>query len=81
MMNFSVCNLWIVRKNRQTHGRQMSIYFRSPDSEKNEKCSIVMGVLTMLSIAVCLMFQRHNLYTVKLKSLAAIKSVPKTFPN
>ena len=44
-------------------------------------CSIVMGILTMSSIAVCLMFQRHNLYTIKLKSLAAIKSVTKTFPN
>ena len=38
-----------------------------------------MGILTMPSIAVCLMFQRHNLYTIKLKSLAAIKSVTKTF--
>ena len=32
-------------------------------------------------LAVCLMFQRHNLYTIKLKSLAAIKSVTKTFSN
>ena len=39
-----------------------------------------MGILTMSSIAVCFMFQRHNLYTIKLKSLAAIKSVTKTFP-
>ena len=63
----------------------------SPDPNKtnNKKykqifkiiCSIVMGILTMSSIAVCLMFQRHNLYTIKLKSLAAIKSVTKTFPN
>ena len=37
--------------------------------------------LTMSRIAVCLMFQRHNLYTIKLKSLAAIKSVTKTFRN
>ena len=44
-------------------------------------CSIVMGILTMSSIAVCLMFQRHNLYAIKIKSLAAIKSVTKTFPN
>ena len=44
-------------------------------------CSIIMGILTMSSIAVCLMLQRHNLYAMKLKSLAAIKSVTKTFPN
>ena len=44
-------------------------------------CSIVMGILTMSSIAVYLMFQKHNLYTIKLTSLVAMKSVAKIFPN
>ena len=44
-------------------------------------CTIVMGILTMSSIAVRLIFQRYKFYTIKLKSLAAIKFVTKTFSN
>ena len=40
-----------------------------------------MGILTMSSIAMCLMFQRRNLYIMKVKSLAEIKSVTKPFPT
>ena len=43
-------------------------------------CTMFMGILIMSSIAVCLMFQRRNLYIIKVKSLAAIKPVTKTFP-
>ena len=47
----------------------------------NNFCAIVMGILTMWSIAVCLLFQRCNLYIIIIKSLVAIKSVSKTFAN
>ena len=32
---------------------------------ENNFCALVMGILTMSSIAVCLMFQRRNLYIIK----------------
>ena len=44
----------------------------------NNFCAIVMGTLTMSSIAVCLMFQRLYLYIIKVKSFATIDSVTKT---
>ena len=34
----------------------------------NSFCAIVMGVLTMSSIALCLMFQRRNLYIINYTS-------------
>ena len=32
---------------------------------ENNFCALVMGILRMSSIAVCLMFQRRNLYIIK----------------
>ena len=63
-----------------------SPHLRKTNNETYKKickiiCFIVMGILTMSGIAVGLMFQRYNLDTINLKSLEAIKSVRKTFPN
>ena len=32
---------------------------------ENNFCALVIGILTMSGIAVCLMFQRRNLYIIK----------------